>query len=189
MFRRVRPANIIRKYYADNPEAWEILLFHCRQVARRAGKIARNLQQTRDVDLQFVVEAAMLHDIGMIMTDTPALDCHGEGSYLCHGIQGKKILELEGLPRHARVCERHIGIGLTAAEIRRQKLPLPARDMLPETLEEQIICYADLFYSKDPKKRDRVKSPEKVRKTLAKYGEGKIATFDRWLNDFEPGLN
>ncbi len=185
----LRPADIIRKYYRDNPEAWRILLEHCRQVTRRAVKIARFLQQTRSVDLQFVAEAAMLHDIGMILTDTPDLGCHGKGSYLSHGVKGRELLEQEGLPRHARVCERHIGIGLTAEEIRHQQLPLPARDMLPETLEEQIICYADLFYSKNRKKRGREKSPAKVRKNLAKYGEEKIATFDRWLKLFEPELS
>ncbi len=189
MFQPVRTADIIRKYYAENPQAWTILLSHSRQVTRRALKIARFLQKTREVDLQFIAEAAMLHDIGMFKTAAPALHCHGDGAYLSHGIRGKEILEQEGLARHARVCERHIGIGLTAEEIRQQNLPLPNRDMLPETLEEQIICYADLFYSKDPKKSAKEKSPQKVRKTLAKYGEQKLVTFDRWLSAFEPELS
>ena len=36
-----------------------------------------------------------------------------------------KMLDSEGLPQHALVCERHIGVGLTMEDIRLQKLPLP----------------------------------------------------------------
>ena len=185
---RIKPADIIRKYYAPHPDAWRILLIHSRLVTQRALKIARTLQKTQPVDLQFIAEAAMLHDIGIFLTDTPSLGCLGEGPYLCHGIKGRQLLEAEGLPRHALVCERHIGIGLTAEEIRDQSLPLPQRDMLPLTLEEQIICYADLFYSKDQNKRNREKSPARVLKVLSKFGAEKGLVFARWQRMFEPEL-
>ena len=188
MTMKLKPADIIRKYYADSPIAWQILLEHSRLVTRRALKIARSLQDSESVDLQFIAEAAMLHDIGIILTDTPSLGCFGEGPYLAHGVKGRQLLEAEGLPRHALVCERHIGIGLTAAEIRAQGLPLPERDMLPQTLEEQIICYADLFYSKGNKQLHQEKSPAKVRKVLEKYGEDKGLVFAHWLHKFEPEL-
>ncbi len=183
----VHPAKIIRKYYSDNPRAWKILLDHSRLVTRRALKIGHYLQaQGESVNLGFLAEAAMLHDIGMIMTDTPELGCNGKGSYLQHGIRGKEILEQEGLFKHARVCERHIGVGLTAEEIVIQKLPLPSRDMLPESVEEQIISYADLFYSKGEKNRNLVKTPKEVRDKLKTYGNNKIMIFDQWLEKFEP---
>lgn len=184
----IRPADIIRKYYNDHPLAWEILLEHSRLVTRRASKIARFLAETRPVDLQFVAEAAMLHDIGMLRTDTPEFGCNGEGPYICHGIKGREMLEDEGLYRHALVCERHIGIGLSAAEIIRENLPLPQRDMRPKSLEEQIICYADLFYSKSMARRNQGKTPEKVKGKLAKYGAEKIPIFTGWLQQFEPEL-
>jgi len=184
----VHPVELINKHYAGSPQARQILLEHSRQVCQRTLQIARRLQKSEPLDLQFIAEAAMLHDIGMIKTRTPALGCHGSGSYLRHGIEGRAILEKEGLARHALVCERHIGIGLTAAEIISQQLPLPARDMVPVTLEEQIICYADLFYSKDAKKLGKEKSLEKVRSTLRKFGEGKLLVFDQWKNRFEPEL-
>ncbi len=164
-------------------------LDHGRLVTRRALKVARSLQNSQPLDLQFIAEAAMLHDIGIILTDTPSLGCFGTGPYLCHGVKGRQLLEAEGLPRHALVCERHIGIGLTVEEIRSQSLPLPERDMLPQTLEEQIICYADLFYSKDRKKRHKEKSAIKVRKNLEKFGAGKGQVFDRWQRKFEPELS
>ncbi|WP_303720266.1 HD domain-containing protein [Malonomonas rubra] len=184
----VRPADLINKYYAQHEVARQILLEHSRQVTRRALKIARNFIANEPLDLQFIAEAAMLHDIGMIMTNTPELDCHGSGSYLRHGIAGREILEKEGLPKHALVCERHIGIGLTAEEIRTQELPLPQRDMLPLTLEEQIICYADLFYSKNENKRGKEKTVAMVRKSIGRFGEEKLIVFEEWRKRFEPEL-
>ena len=186
----ISPANLIDKYYSDAPQAKQILLDHSRLVTRKALKIGRYLQAQGDsVDLKFIAEAAMLHDIGMIHTDTPELGCHGKGNYLQHGIRGKEILEQEGLPRHARVCERHIGVGLTADEIRQQQLPLPPRDMRPETQEEQIICYADLFYSKGDKKPAAEKTFADIREKLVKYGKNKVAIFEKWQKKFEPELS
>lgn len=185
----VRPAELIRNYYADNPKALQILLEHSRQVTQRALKVARRLQDKEPIDLQFIAEAAMLHDIGMFRTNTPELNCHGTGSYLQHGVAGREILEEEDLPRHALVCERHIGIGLTAKEIKTQQLPLPHRDMLPTTLEEQVICYADLFYSKSKKNRGKEKTVDEVRRSLQKFGVEKLNTFEQWLLLFEPELS
>lgn len=189
MTNTVRPADIIGKYYSESPMAHQILLDHCRKVTKRALKVGRFLARQEEIDLQFVAEAAMLHDIGIIRTATPDIGCHGSLPYLCHGVAGREILEEEGLPRHALVCERHIGIGLTANEIAQQHLPLPKRDMLPLSLEEQLICYADLFYSKGKKNRNSVKSPDNVRASLTKFGYEKAAVFDRWQQRFEPELS
>lgn len=186
---RIKPVDIINRYYRDKPKAQQILLDHSRKVCRRALKISHALAARGEtVDSRFIAEAAMLHDIGMIRTQTPELGCNGSDPYLRHGVLGREILEKEGLPQHALVCERHIGVGLSAVEIGAQQLPLPQRDMRPQSLEEQIICYADLFYSKNKKNRTREKSPTAVRKKLAQYGHDKIAIFDNWLERFEPDL-
>ncbi len=153
----------------------------------KALQVAQHLQtQHILVDFDFIAEAAMLHDIGMINTDTPTLNCFGDSPYLQHGLMGKIILEHEGLPKHALVCERHIGVGLTAAEISSQKLPLPPRDMTPQTIEEQIICYADLYYSKNINSIEREKTPAEIKTMLRKFGCNKVAIFAEWLNKFEP---
>lgn len=184
------PAKIISKYYSDNPQAWKILLDHSRLVTRKALKIARHLKdQGTSTDLRFISEAAMLHDIGMFLTDTPELGCTGNAPYIQHGLKGKEILECEGLFKHARVCERHIGVGLTAEEIHKKHLPLPARDMSPETLEEQIICYADLFFSKGIKNRDIEKTPAAIRDKLKKFGHNKVTIFDQWRKSFESTMS
>ena len=58
------------------------------------------------------------------------------------------MLRERGLNQHARVAERHTGTGLRKEEIIRRNLPLPHEDFVPETMEEQVICYADKFFSK-----------------------------------------
>ncbi|NJD90251.1 MAG: HDIG domain-containing protein [Geobacter sp.] len=176
----MNPEVILAKYFS--PLALPVILLHSRAVADKALQIAASYG--KPVDLQFIEEAAMLHDIGVAMTDAPSLDCHGTAPYICHGVIGREILEREGLPRHALVCERHIGVGLTVADIRQQNLPLPLRDMLPESTEERIIACADLFYSKKKTNLTTAKSIEKIRVELARFGEGKVAIFDSWLREF-----
>lgn len=186
---RLKPADLIDRYYLPHPVARRILLEHSRQVSRRALAIARaQILRGENPDLQFVGEAAMLHDIGMIFTNAPDIGCHGDAPYLQHGVIGARLLNSLGLPAHARVCERHTGVGLTATEIEQGNLPLPRRDLLPETLEERIICYADLFYSKDPNSMHKSKNSKKIRRQLERYGNDKPLIFERWLAEFEPGI-
>ena len=172
----MNPIALIEKYYPPGSDAHRILLKHSEMVAAKATGIARSL----GADVAFVQESALLHDIGIRFTAVPQIGCEGELPYLCHGIKGRELLEAEGLPRHALVCERHIGVGLTAAEISDRKLPLPARDMVPITLEERIVTYADLFFSKDPAKAGREKTADQVRQSLARFGADKVAVFDEW---------
>ena len=83
-----------------------------------------------------------------------------------------------GLFRHGRVCERHTGAGITAAEIIAQHLPIdPPRDLLPESIEEKVICYADKFFSKS-RPDEPPKTLERARKSLAKFGGDTLARFD-----------
>jgi uncharacterized protein len=138
------------------------------------------------MDRQFIIEAAMLHDIGIFRCDAPGIECFGTEPYICHGRIGAEILRSEGFPRHARVCERHTGAGITKEEIIKQNLPLPHQDFLPETLEEKVICYADKFYSKTHPERE--KSYEKARKSLAKFGNEGLERFESYHQLFEGSL-
>ena len=88
----------------------------------------------------------------------------------------------EGFPRHALVCERHTGTGITLEMIEERHLPLPHRVMVPVSLEEQLICFADKFYSKT--KLDKEKPVEKVKQGLVKYGEETVIRFDNWCKLF-----
>ena len=59
---------------------------------------------------------------------------------------------------------------------------VPDSLMLPLSIEEQFICFADKFFSKT--KLDKEKSVEKARKSLERYGEAGVARFDRWCQEF-----
>merc|ERR1711976_897274 len=122
----MKPIQIIEKYYSRTSEAYRILVTHSHMVYQKAFSIACRLTDL-EPDLDFIYEACMLHDIGIMFTRSPGIDCYGEHSYICHGYLGREILEKEGLPRHALVCERHTGVGLTKQEIIEQKINHPHR--------------------------------------------------------------
>lgn len=143
-------------------------MIHSRQVADRCLAIVAKHKEL-PVDVQFMEEAAMLHDIGIYRCDAPSIHCHGTEPYLRHGPIGGEILRAEGFPRHARVAERHTGTGLPGYE--------------PETLEEQIICYADKFYSKS--RLDRVLTVAETAQSLEKFGHEGVLKFLAWAELFE----
>jgi len=177
------PLEIIKKYYKPESRAFLILVNHSKAVAEKALKITRKF----DVDSQFIYEAAMLHDIGIFMTDTPKFNCYGSFPYIAHGYLGREILEKEGFPDHALVCERHTGVGITKEEIIKNKLPLPLRDMVPLTMEEKIIAYADKFFSKESDGSVRMRTVNEIIKDLSRYGEEKVKIFKEWLELFDKG--
>ena len=177
----INPEELIHKYYASNQPLEELLLLHSRAVARKALAIAERHPEW-NLDHTFIHEAAMLHDIGVCYTDAPSIHCHGTHPYICHGILGAELLRNEGLPRHARVAERHTGTGLTRQTIVEQQLPLPLADYVPETLEEQIVCFADKFFSKT--RSDQEKTPEQVLYSLRKFGEPGLQVFQDWMERF-----
>ena len=155
----INPLEIINKYYPAG------------------SKVHFNLDQT------FIAEAAMLHDIGIFKCDAPRIHCHGTHQYIEHGYLGADLLRTEGLPRHALVCERHTGVGLTLEMIERTNLPLPHRDLIPVSLEEQLICYADKFFSKT--QLEEAHSIDRIRKYLGRYGDDEVKKFDNWNRLFE----
>ena len=174
---------IIEKYYPRESKSYYILLNHSRAVARKAVEIAKKAVHIK-ADIGFIEEAAMLHDIGIFLTNSPRIGCHGKDPYLLHGVLGREILEQEGLPKHALVCERHIGVGITADEVKKNNLPLPLREMVPLSTEEEIICFADNFFSKSSKDLFQERNIAQVRGGLQKHGEEKVAKFNQWLDKY-----
>ena len=173
--------NLLQRYCT--PQTVEILMIPGRMVAGKA--IAACAAVNADADThRLVIEAAYLHDIGVCKVSAPDIGCHGAEPYIRHGVLGRDILETEGLQQHALICERHTGVGISIADIERQGLPLPRRELCPETLAERIICYADLFYSKNPDKLEQEKTVAKIRRKLANFGDDKVALFDSWHREF-----
>ncbi|MGH7601094.1 MAG: HD domain-containing protein [bacterium] len=162
---------------------YRILITHSVLVTKKALDLAVDFQARNpqsEIDLAFIYKAAMLHDIGIYRCDAPEIFCTGREPYVRHGVIGREILEREDLPRHALVCERHTGAGISRKDVLRQALPLPERDYLPESLEEKIICLADKFYSKTPHKLFREKKLHKIHKKLGKFGPQAVARFEEW---------
>ena len=165
----IDPEGIISQFYPVGGITRERLLRHGELVAGKALVVLERAPWL-DADRNFVVQAAMLHDIGIGRTHCPELGCTGHLPYVCHGIEGRNILDRIGLQRHGLVCERHVGVGIRADETLRRKLPLPARDMMPLSVEERLICYADKFFSKTDNGRH----------------EKRIAEISAGLNRFSP---
>ena len=192
---------LIHRYYPEDNALRRMLLHHSRQVCARALQIVE-----RHPELganRYLVEAgSMLHDIGIFLTDAPGIHCHGTAHYMLHGSLGAQLLrneaeqlkeeqpqaihlqeELHFYEALARICERHTGTGLTRQTIIERGLPDPQQDLLPETIEEQIICYADKFYSKSHLERERT-IPQTLQ-SLEKFGDEGVEKFRHWTELFE----
>lgn len=166
---------IIDKYYPVGTECRGIFIQHSRQVADKAIEIARRCNL--DIPLETIETAAMLHDIGIFLTNAPDIDCHGTHHYICHGILGAELLRKERFDEEiARVAERHTGAGLTIDDIDRQQLPLPRKDYIPETILEKLICYADKFFSKSGAMQE--KPFDKVRASMSRHSADTLTRFD-----------
>ncbi len=112
---------------------------HCAAVAELALELAVNrnrIEGSDKVDEQLVYTGALLHDLGRART-------HG----VDHGVVGGEMAKELGLPENVvRILERHVGAGITAAEAK--TLGLPAKDFMPETMEEKIVADADNLISR-----------------------------------------
>jgi len=105
---------------------------HCKRVSAFAVEIAKACQKKQpNVDVKLVEISALLHDIGRSKTHS-----------VNHALDGGKIARAFNLPESViLIIERHAGGGIPKEEAK--KLGWPAKDYLPQTLEEKIVCYAD----------------------------------------------
>ncbi len=170
------------KYYPSGSRLRSILESHSRSVADLALELNERLKL--GLDRKVVETAAMLHDVGIYKTDAAGIECYGSEPYLRHGVVGADLLRDLGLPEElARVAERHTGAGITSEDIRQMNLPLPQdRCLMPETLLERLVCYADKFYSKSGDMQR--KSLERVRKSMAKHSESTLQRFEELHKEF-----
>lgn len=172
---------LIDKYYPPNNELRDILIRHSHSV----GDLAVDLVRAHGLDIKtpIIMSAAMIHDIGICMTDAPGIHCHGSYPYICHGLIGAHILLSEGAPLWcARIAARHTGAGLTTDDIIGMQLPLPHCDLTPVTTLEKLICYADKFYSKSGDMER--KTLNRVRASMARFGTQSIKRFEDMHREF-----
>lgn len=180
---------IIHHFYPEDTPLRRMLLKHSRQVCGKALEIMRNPAAGKlPLNRRRVIMGALLHDIGIFACDAPGILCTGGQPYLAHGTIGGRLLreygKLRGLDMEpfARICERHTGTGIAAAEIRAQHLPLPEQDLLPETPEEKLICLADKFFSKSGDMQE--KSMARIRRSLEKFGTDSAERWDSLCRTF-----
>ena len=157
---------IIEKYYEPQSLLYAILVKHSNAVTQKALEIAENHPEM-PLDKTFIQEAAMVHDIGIFLTNAPRISCFGSFPYICHGYLG---------------AERHTGAGISLFDIEQQNLPLPKRDLRPVSLEEQLICFADKFYSKT--RLDEELTLSQVQVSLSKFGGKAVIQFQTWCELF-----
>jgi len=130
---------------------------HSINVANKAVEIANKINK-RKVRKRLVEMGGLLHDIGRSVT-------HG----FEHALIGGRILRERGLPEDlARICETHLLGGLDKEDAK--KIGLPARDFLPKTLEEKIVCLADKHMTGN----HEVSIDERFEKWFNKYGKTQI---------------
>lgn len=176
----MNPIDIIEYFYPQDTVLRKLLIRHSEQVRDKALQIAKYNKHMK-LDREILVNGAMLHDIGIGKCKAKDIFCLGSEPYIKHGVLGAEMLRAYGkehgldLEVYARICERHTGSGLTAAEIREGRLPLPDADFLPETPEEKVICLADKFYSKSGNGKE--KKLKRVVRSMEKFGDGPVQRF------------
>ena len=177
---------IIAFFYPQDGDLRRTLVSHSQKVCSKALQIAEH--SGLDIDIKLVSEGALLHDIGIFKCHAPGIFCTGNAPYITHGIIGGKLLREYSavlgieLEKHARICERHTGSGLSIEDIRLQKLPLPEKDYLPETIEEKLVCLADKFFSKSANSEE--KSLEEIRLSMSKFAPSALRRFDELCRIF-----
>ena len=177
------PDIVITHFYPEDTPLRRLLLLHSTKVRDKALAIlAAPSRPPLALDEGLVSAGAMLHDIGILQCHAPSILCEGNLPYIAHGITGAEMLRDYGrthgidMEPFARICERHTGTGITAQEVREQRLPIPERDYLPETPEEKLICLADKFFSKSGDLQE--KPVAAVRRSLEKFGTDTMERFD-----------
>ncbi len=173
----IDPEAIVARFYPPGGMIFDLLINHGRLVGQKALAVL-DAAPWLTADREFVWEAAMLHDIGIGETNCPELGCDGKLPYVHHGVEGRAILDRLGLSRHGLVCERHVGVGICAEEIELQHLDMPRREMLPLSVEERVICYADKFFSKTDNGRHE-KTIDEIMINLSRYGSALPDRFAR----------
>ncbi len=118
----------------ENAGCDQHVIKHILAVTDLALKIAAHFP---NADRELIEAGALLHDLGRACT-------HG----IEHGIAGGKLARQLGLPiTIVNIIERHLGAGIPEHDA--VSLGLPAKDLIPTTLEERIVAHADNLFISD----------------------------------------
>ena len=172
---------LLHKKYAPTESVFELVFTHCRIVSEIAVQLAK--KSGANVDIELVKVGSLLHDIGVYsLFDNNGVEID-VSKYITHGIRGEEILRNEGFAKElCRFASYHTGAGITKRQIIENKLPLPAKDYLAETPEEELVMYADKFHSKiDP---PVFNSHKFYTEYVARFGVEAVESFDKLTKKF-----
>lgn len=141
----------LHRKYAPNDYVYNLVYGHCQVVAEIALWCASNIADTTEVDTELLEAAALIHDVGSYAFFGEKGENLNDRLYPQHAILGAKILADEGVDKQiAKLVETHVLLGLSKDEIIKQPWPLPEHGYEPQTIEGELLCYADRFHSKHP---------------------------------------
>ena len=167
LHRKYAPKHLLDKVFTHCQIVWEI----ANQLIEK-----RNL----NVDKDIVRAGCLLHDIGVYRLITKE-GIYDKKNYIQHGVLGSGLLKSENVTGSVcDIAERHTGVGITKSDIIKQKLPIPLKDYLAETVEERLVMYADKFHSKTPK----FNSYESYCNYIRRFGEEKVIIFKALASEF-----
>ena len=128
--RTEKARRLMRVRLANQPH----VINHIEMVTKKALDIGKKLRERGfNVDLELLEIGGYLHDIGRSVTHN-----------VSHAVESARIIKELGFSDPViRLVERHVGAGITAEEA--ERLGLPKKNYIPETLEEKILSYADKF--------------------------------------------
>lgn len=170
----------LHEKHAPTPEAFALVYTHCEIVCAIAERLLDSSGLA--LDRALVRAGCLLHDIGVYrLFDTSGRLDHAR--YVSHGVLGHEILTEEGLPEPlCRFCSHHTGVGLTRVDIREQGLPVPERDYVAESAEEELVMYADKFHSK--RNPPVFLTADSYAASVARFGEDKVIRFKEMRTRF-----
>ncbi len=174
----------LHELYAPTEEAFELVYTHCQIVCAVAEQLLDRHRSALNVALARA--GCLLHDIGVYRLYGAAGQLDQDN--IRHGVLGHALLRDLGFPELiGRFCSRHTGVGPTRADVLRQCLPVPVGDYTADTVEEQLVIYADKFHSKTTP--PMFVTTASYAAGVRRFGEDKVARFAALVEKFgEPDL-
>ena len=99
-------------------------------------------------------------------------------------ISEENYLEKEGYPKHAIVCETHVGVGLTIADIEEKTISHTRKGHDANLYRGKNYMLCRQVFSKDNEPL-KEKPTSKAREFIARFGDDKLKQFDEWLKLFK----
>jgi len=175
----------VHKKYATSELILDLVWTHCNIVA----DICLNLIQKNNLSNTIyhpgvVIQAALLHDIGVYacdgyewLTNQPPFN----KPYVQHTLVGAWILKEEGFSADViQAAHVHAGVGITSQDIIHFGLQLPDGNYVPKTPIQRLVTYSAKFHSKAP----NFKEINQIRESLEKYGVEKLQVFDDYISEY-----